>query len=181
MGRLTFKDAVRLVENGQAHEPVARFIGNVKFAAVTGNSAAISLDDALVTCLVLSRLLETAEGRKLMKKPKRKNLQYRAEDFGFDSEERRIARRVASGEMLFNEGLKALEDCFETKKKRRTPDRERTLTRLLEDLLKQEQTFDQWIGEALAACGWDGDTDSSKEAAIRALFGHLGYPVPDKP
>lgn len=175
---LSFKDAYKIIEAGQASDRIKRFVGSVKMAALTGNSAAVSLDDALVAALVLSQLADTADGRKLLKKPKRKNLQYRAEDFAPSSPEFEIAARVASGEIFFNEGLDRLESCFI--ERRMDADRERTLRRLLEDLVKRADGYWQGVVEMLMAAGWDGASAAGREVAARQIIEHLGFDMGQK-
>lgn len=174
---LTIKEANALIGSGKAEEIVKRFIGQVKFSVVTGRSAALSLDDALVVSLVLSQLLDSPDGRKLMKKPKRKNLQYRAEDFSPSSPERDIAWQVITGKCFFEDALNQLEGCFDASGKP-TPDRERTLKRLLEDLILQEKCMAEGVANILASCGWDGETKASLESVSRAVLTRLGGPFP---
>jgi hypothetical protein len=164
---LSLKEAFELAINGQSEEYVARFIEAVKFAAITGNSAAVSLDDALVASIVLARLMDTVEGRRLLKMPKRKNLQYRASDFHFTSPQRKVAADFIAKKIDQKSALEKLCETFAD------PPDDRTLKRLFDDLVETQIEFDQRLREMLIAAGADAD----RLAAADEIMKNLGYPT----
>lgn len=163
---LTIFDAIKLIERGEAEECVSRFIGSVQAAVFSKTPIAINLDDALVASLVLARLADSADGRKILKIAKRKNTQYKAACFGFQSPQRAIAREIIERKIFYKEGLNKLEATFDGG---RIPDRERTLKRLLDDLIEQEEKFVQACKRALILAGADGTKESQDEAAKRII------------
>jgi len=167
---LSLKEAFELVASGKSEERVIRFIGAVKFAAITGNSAAVSLDDALVVSIALSNLLETAEGRKLLKYPKRKNVQYNARNFHFNSPQRKVAADLIAGKIDRKEALESLGETFTD-----LPD-DRTLKRLLDDLVSSQEGFARAFREMLIAAGADANIPGTQKAAADEIMKSLGYP-----
>ncbi len=163
---LNVPDAIALIERGEANDCIGRFIAAVQTAVFSKNPIAISLDDALVASLVLARLADSAEGRRILKTPKRKNTQYKAEDFGFRSPQREIAREVIDGRIFYAEALTKLEASFDGG---RIPDRERTLKRLLDDLILEEERFSEASAHALFIAGWDGSKETKEDAVRRFL------------
>jgi len=163
---LSLKEAFELVASGKSEERLGRFISAVKFAAITGNSAAVSLDDALVASIVLARLMETAEGRKLLKKPKRKNVQYKSRDFHFTSPQRKVAADFLADKFDRKTGFEKLRETFAD------PPDDRTLKRLFDDLVETQDEWDQRWCEMLIAAGADAD----QRAAADEIMKNLGYP-----
>ena len=137
-------------------------------AAITGNSAAVSLDDALVASIALARLLNTAEGRKLLKMPKRRNTQYKAEQFHFNSPQRKLAADFIAGKISQNEGLQKLGDTFAD------PPDNRTLSRLFDDLVVHQTEWFKRCGEMLMAAGADAD----QRAAADKIMNNFGFTPP---
>lgn len=169
---LSIIEAAKLLERGEAGEYISRFIGSVKTAVFSKYPIAINLDDALVASLALARLVDSAEGRKILKTPKRKNIQYKAEDFGFQSPQRAIAREVIDGKISYNEALDKLATTFAE-----GIDRERTGKRLLDDLISSEERNNEFSARALVVAGWDG-TEATKEEAVRRFLSAFTNDVP---
>jgi len=163
---LSLKEAFDLVASGKSEERLSRFIGAVKFAAITGNSAAVSLDDALVVSIALANLLDTAEGRKLLKYPKRSNTQYKASNFHFNSPQRKVAADFDAGRIDLKQGLEKLAETFAD------PPDDRTLKRLFNDLLEIQSEWKQRWREMLIAAGAEAD----QVAAADEIMKNLGYP-----
>lgn len=175
MAKISVKQAIEIVNRGEAAEYVEGFVRAVKFSATTGDSLALNLSDALVVACVLRQLMEQSDYRKLMKKPKRKNLQYRVEDFGLFSQEGLIARELSDGNIFYGEAMDKLEICLADRSIEL--DRERTIKRLLDDLLERERQFRNSCSAMLIAAGDDG-TPENKEKAVAKIFAGLGYPLP---
>lgn len=163
---LSLKEALELVESGKSEERLSRFIVAVKFAAITGNSAAVSLDDALVVSIALAGLMDTAEGRKLLKYPKRKNIQYKAHDFHFNSPQRKVAADFIAGKIDRKAGLEMLGDTFAD------PPDDRTLKRLFDDLVNGQAEFALACREMLIAAGGVVDQRSAADEIMK----NLGFP-----
>ena len=170
---LTFIEAEKLVDRGEADAYIARFVGSVQQATLATEPFPINLDDALVASIALVKLADTTEGRKLLKKPKRKNTQYKAEQFSLKSPQRMAAMDCVTGKINYPEALTKLEATFDGG---HIPDKERTLKRLLDDLINLEEKNCASAAHFLALAGWDG-TDKTREAAAKrvclAIYGDV--------
>lgn len=166
---LTIKDASELIISGKAEDPIRRFVSIVKTASVTGYGVAINLDDALVSAMVLMKFLDTTEGRKLLKLPKRKNLQYRADNFALFSPQRIIVRRFLKSEISYSEAIYLLQQSLEDADRR-------TITRLFDDLCNVEKNFEDSCKQLLYLAGADGSNES-QQAAAEHIIKKLGYSV----
>lgn len=164
---LTIKDAAELISSGKAEDSIRRFVSIVKTASVTGNGVAINLDDALVSAMVLMKFLDTTEGRKLLKLPKRKNLQYRVDDFPLFSPQRNIVRRYLKSEISKSKAIVLLQQSLEDADPR-------TITRLFDDLCNAEKNFEDSCKQLLYLAGADG-SDGSQQAAAEYIIKKFGY------
>lgn len=171
---ITIIDAAKLVDRGEADEYVNRFVGSVYGALCSTEPIAISLDDALVASMVLTRLADSTDGRKLLKMKKRKNTTYKAEKFSMFSPQRKVAAEFVSREINYPEALTKLESTFDDG---HVPDRERTLKRLLDDLIALEEHHRDAFANLLALAGWDG-TDETKETAVKRVLSVFAGKVP---
>lgn len=157
-------DAIKLVRDGKAAEHIGRFIGIVKYSAVTGETAHFEFEDALVAAMVLSRLSESAEGRKLLGLSKRKNTQYKADDFRLSTPQSRLADQYRRGEITKKQAAEALATSLEP-----TPDL-RTAQRLLEDLADRNEHIEAALELELAALGASSDAPGSRAEATRQII-----------
>ena len=171
---LTFIEASKLIKRGDADAYIARFVGSVQQAAVSDKPFPINLDDALVASVALTLLADTTAGRKLLKKPKRENTQYKAEQFSLESPQRMVARDYVDRKINYPEALTNLETAFDGG---HIPDKGRTLKRLLDDLIKLEENQREAMAHFLALAGWDG-TDQTKEGAAKRVFAAICGNVP---
>jgi len=166
---LSIFDAAKIVESGKAEPYLAQFIGSVKFAAVTGTSAELSLDNALIVSIALAGLLKTSEGRKLLKLKKRKNTQYKASDYRLNSVERRVVIEFLDGQFDRSKALEKFGDAFAD------PPDNRTLQRLFDDLVEDQKAFNLRCSEMLIACGANGENYDSQKAAADLIMKNLDY------
>lgn len=171
---LSLLDAAKLVECGDAEPYLASFIGSVKFAAVTGTSAAIALDDALIVSIALAGLLDTSEGRKLLKLPKRKNTKYKASDYRLTSPQRRVVIEFMDGRFDRSAALEKFFNTFDGQPGK--PPDDRTLRRLFDDLVDDQDNFNLRCGDMLRTAGATGQDRDSKKAAADLIMKNLGVP-----
>lgn len=166
---LSILEAARILNNGAGEEYISHFIGSVKHAVVSGNSAAISLDEALVASMALARLIDTSEGRKLLKRQKRHNTQYKARDFGIASPQRTVIIEYLKSGGSYKDAVLALGNTFAN------PPDDRTIKRLFDDLVEDQNVFNRNCADLLLAAGADpGDPESQNNAALKILS-NIGY------
>lgn len=167
---MTVLEAIKLVQNGDSENHINRFISAVKYSSATGLPAHFDFDDAMVAAIVLSRLTELAEGRKLLGLPKRKNTKYKASDFPVGSPQSRIADDYKSGKKSLSQAKtnlsESLHDC---------PDL-RTAERLLFELVERNSSVSNSLEMELAAAGARDDMPGSRDAAACAIFERLAGP-----
>ncbi len=168
-------EAIKLVRQGEAAEYIDRFIGIVKYSASTGQDAPFAFDDALVVAMALTRLAESADGRKLLGLPKRKNTQYKAEDFRPGSSQFRLAVQYRQGKIAQKEAIDALASSLDP-----SPDL-RTATRLLDDLAGITKRLQDEIERNVDAIISSGEEDISREDALRTMIVSIAGPQPIEP
>lgn len=162
-------EATEIVASGKAEPYLSEFIGSVKFSAVSGTSASLSLDTALIVSIALAGLMNTAEGRKLLKLPKRKNTQYKASDYRLNSPQRRVIIDFLRNGTDDKVALRKLGETFAD------PPDDRTLKRLFDDLVAHQEEFNQRCAELLIATGAGPDA-ASRKAAADAIMENIGKP-----
>lgn len=167
---LSLLDAFNIVERGEAEPYLVHFIGSVKFAAISSTSAALSLDDALIVSVALAGLLNTSEGRKLLKLPKRKNTQYKARDYRLNSPQRRVVIEFMASRFDRSTALEKFADTFAD------PLDNRTAQRLFDDLVDDQTNFNLRWGELLIASGAVAQDRDSQKAAADLIMENLGIP-----
>lgn len=166
---LSILEAASILNNGDGAEYISHFIGSVKHAVASGNSAAINLDEALVVSMALARLIDTAEGRKLLKLPKRPNTQYKARDFGIASPQRNVIIEYLKCGGSYKDAVIALGNTFAN------PPDDRTIKRLFDDLMEDQNVFNKNCADLLFAAGAKpGDHESQSRAAWEILK-NIGY------
>lgn len=159
--------AIKLVSDGRAEEHLNRFIGLVKYAVATGEPVGFDIDDALVVSVVLQRLSESAEGRKILGLKKRKNTQYKARDFKAGSPQWNIADDYCAGKLNKGQAVKNMAESFID------PPDDRTVSRLLEELATDIQQLrkstDAELSVISSKCG-------SRDEALRQMFDNIAGP-----
>ncbi|MBK7645733.1 MAG: hypothetical protein IPJ12_00715 [Betaproteobacteria bacterium] len=166
---LSILEAAELLKNGDGEKYISCFIGAVKFAVASGNSAAISLDDALVASMALARLIDTTEGRKLLKRQKRQNTQFKAREFRMGSPQRNVVIAHLKSGAAYKDSLRALGNTFSD------PPDDRTIKRLFDDLVADQNAFNQNCVDLLLAAGAiQGDQESQRIASLEILS-NIGY------
>ena len=165
---LSLLEATSIVARGDAKPYLDKFIGSVKHAAVTGTSTALSLDDALIVSIALAGLMDTAEGRKLLKLPKRKNTQYKASDYRLNSPQRQVIIEFLQGGTAHRDALYKFGKTFAD------PPDDRTLRRLFDDLVTRQKNFHQQCGEILVAAGAEGNDAEIRKAVVEKIMKAIG-------
>lgn len=155
-------EAINVVKGGGARPHIERFIGLVKYAVATGQPVGFDIDDALIVSLVLQRLSESAEGRKILGLGKRKNTQYKARDFKPWSPQWDIANRYNAGELTQKQAIEMMAGSFED------PPDERTASRLLDDLCEADMRLRNGLEMELAAIG-----GRSRDEALCQMFNNI--------
>ena len=156
------------IESGRAKCHIDAFIRDAKRSIITGNNE-ICIDDAVVAAEFLRKLAyKTAEGRKLLKLPKRKNYrkEYCAAAYSESSREIEIAKKFNRDELTREQAINELLDLHPG------ADENITLPRFLQDLSRRIDNYADEIEEIIDAADPEGllsDEDAFNLALAKLL------------
>jgi len=165
---ITFREAIKLVDSGQAAPAVKRFITFASQLAVLVRTGQIKdlpgVAETIVAAVALERLMHTKDGRKLLGL-KASNKVYNARDIPLDSPKLDIGRRLIAGELTQPEALAALRALLDAADIHPDP---KTLKQYLRDIEDQAHSIQDSLRHMMHLAGWDGT-----EAGLRAILADI--------
>ncbi|HAF43728.1 MAG TPA: hypothetical protein DCK83_01955 [Gallionellaceae bacterium] len=154
---LTFDEITQLIDSGKALaaiEEFTQFAVALHIGISTGQMEELPGTQAtIVAAVALQKLMGTADGRKVLG-IKASNKVFNEQEFGLNSPQLEIARRMGCGEITREQALKELSDHYH---KADTYPAPQTLKRILSDLERVAGYIRGNLEFMLKAAGWDGD------------------------
>lgn len=168
---LDFKEAIRLVDAGQAAPAINRFIRLATHLSILVRTGQMQdgpgVDETIIAAVALERLKHTKDGRKLLGL-KASNKVYNAKDFPLDSPKLDIGRRLISGELTQPEALAELRTLLDAADIHPDP---KTLKQLLRDIEDEAHTLREALAHLMRAAGWDGSQASLADTMASLIHG----------
>ncbi|MFA6901451.1 MAG: hypothetical protein WC236_00040 [Gallionellaceae bacterium] len=152
----TFPEIEELIDSGMALPAINEFIQfaiTLSIGIRTGQMEELPGTQAtIIAAVALQKLMDTTDGRKTLG-IKASNKVYNEKEFGLESPQLEIARRMGCGEITRKQALSELTDHYY--KTDQYPSRQ-TITRILNSLEEEANSFRGKLEVMLRAAGWDG-------------------------
>lgn len=173
MAMMSFQEIESLIESGRADDEIAKFIHfatSIYIGLRTGQMDDLpGMRETVVAAVVLQKLANTAEGRKLLGR-KASNKVYNAADYPLGSKHLDIGRRFVDGVITHPEALAELRCLMAAADIHPDP---KTLKNLLSDLAEQALNLRSDLEAMMRLAGWDGSEEGLKETLASIMCGNV--------